>query len=324
MKKIILDVDTGSDDAVAIMAAVKSAKLDLLAVLATHGNQPLDSTLDNTLRVMSFLESDVPVYKGATYPICKDLYPGREASAANIDKPILIIDGKEVALHQKNIGLPDPTVKEQAVNAVFYLIDTLLKSDEKITIIPVGPCTNLATAMRLEPKIIEKIEKIIVMGGGDAMGNRTAAAEFNFYGDPEAAKIVVNSGLPVILITLNATHSALFSKEDSKRLHNTGSKEGAFAATLIDHRIDFETLSMGKPSPGTAVHDAIAVLYAIDESVVTEIERVDCDVDIGGGASDGMLLPDRRGFGKPVNENVYIASKVDKAKVLTMLTELFS
>lgn len=322
-KKVILDVDTGSDDAVAIMTALLSDDIDLLGVTVTHGNQALVYTLENTLRVMGYMGATVPVFKGCSEPLVKNLTPGRELSGGFIDDPNMIVDGKEVSLHEKNMGLPPTDLKAQPIPAPAWIVETLKNSSEKITLIPVGPCTNIAMALRLDPSIVSNIEEIVVMGGGDNMGNRTASSEFNFFADPEAAKIVVNCGAKVTIVGLNATHSAKFSYADADRFTALGTKAGIFTGRLIRHRIDFEYLQGQGSEEGTAVHDALTVCAVIDRSILSDVQPKVCDVDIGGKLCDGMLLCDTRPLAKREHPT-YVAYKVDKEKVLNLLLTLMA
>ena len=322
-RKVILDVDTGSDDAVAIMAAILSDEIDLLGVTVTHGNQALAFTLENTLRVMGHMGSKIPVFKGCAQPLVKNLTPGRELSGGFIDDPNMIIDGKEVSLHEKNMGLPPVDLKEADIPAAAWIVKTIKESKQKITLVPVGPCSNIALALLLDPSILENIEEIVLMGGGDNMGNRTASTEFNFFGDPEAAKIVVTCGAKVTIIGLNATHSAKFSYADADRFTALGTKAGIFTGKLIRHRIDFEYLQGQGTEEGTAVHDALTICSLIDPSILTDVKPQVCDVDIGGKLCDGMLLCDTRPLAKWVNPT-YVAYTIDKEKTLNLLLGLMS
>ena len=148
MRKIILDVDTGSDDAVAIMTAILSRELELLGVTTVHGNLPLPYTTDNTMRVMDFMKSKIPVYQGCPYPLVQDLTPGRRVNADEV-KHDTIIDGKVVAVHEKELPLPPAVSGVQEEHAVPWLWRTLKYANEKITLIPVGAMTNIATVVRV-------------------------------------------------------------------------------------------------------------------------------------------------------------------------------
>ncbi len=181
--KVILDVDTGTDDAVALMVAALSPDIDLVGATAVNGNTTLDFTTENTLRVFDFIGMpEVPVYRG-------------------VDRPLVRMDvkrGMAERIHGDMLNLPP--VSNGAVlqpgHAVDWLIDTYLASNGDIVLCPVGPLTNIAMAIQKEPRILEAIPEIVIMGGAHDHGNITASAEFNIWLDPEAARIVVNCGRP--------------------------------------------------------------------------------------------------------------------------------
>lgn len=323
-KKVILDVDTGSDDAVAIMTALLSPDIDLLGVTVTHGNQPLPVTLENTLRIMSYMNGNVPVFKGSHEPLVKWLTPGRELPGGQAGQSTMVVDGKTYVLHEENMGLPPATIKEEPVPAAMWIVDTIKNSPEKITVIPVGPCSNIAVALRIDPTIVENIEEIIIMGGADNMGNRTGAGEFNFFADPEAAKIVVNCGAKITIITLNATHSAKFNYDDADRFEALGTKAGTFTGRLIRHRSDFESVANQNGVLETAVHDALAVCTLIDRSIILESEEQVVDIDIGGSIADGMMYCDTRPLSDSLPKNATVAYKIDKERAMNLMLDIMS
>ena len=172
--KIILDVDTGTDDAVAIMMAYLEEKIDLLAVCTVVGNKPLENTTENTLRVKDLLKADFPVYKGCGEAMVCNLNPNRHAGFKGVRTKVG--DMKEdVSMHTEYLDIPASTSKVEKEHAVFYYIDTLMKSDGDIVLVPVGPLTNLAMAMRIQPEICGKIKEIVMMGGGCRRTNRAGS-----------------------------------------------------------------------------------------------------------------------------------------------------
>ena len=232
-KKIILDVDTGSDDAIAIMTAVLSDELDVLGITTVNGNRPVMNTTENTLRVLDLLKSDIPVYRGCEEPMVAGLMPERQLFKKTNDKKEL--GGKTVTYHYEFLEeLPPSVSKAQDISAVQYLIKALNDSDGDITIIAVGPLTNLGVAMRADPGIINKIKKLIIMGGGCRQTNTTSAAEFNIWKDPEAAQIVLTSGCEILLVPLDATHRAYVGSEESMKLRQIGTPVGIATADLLD------------------------------------------------------------------------------------------
>lgn len=191
-RKIILDCDPGHDDAIAMMMAAKHPAIELLGITIVAGNQTLDKTLVNGLNVCQKLGIDVPVYAGMPRPIMREQIVAADIHGeSGLDGPVF-----------------EPlTKKQEPVHAVSYIIDTLMASDGDITLVPVGPLTNIAVAMRMEPAIVSKIREIVLMGGAYGTGNVTPSAEFNVYADPEAARVVPVLYGSLYLLLAGAFHS---------------------------------------------------------------------------------------------------------------------
>lgn len=324
-RKIILDVDTGTDDAMAIITAVLSGEFDILGITTVQGNLPLKNTLENTLRVVQMLGRDIPVYSGCPLPMVQTLSPGRMQNQIlqTFEKEV---DGVKVNIHDAYLDLPQSVIKPQKQHAVSFLLETLANSDEKITIVSVGPPTNLGMALRMKPEITEKIREIIIMGGGVDKANRTSAAEMNFYMDPEASQILLQADARKYIFPLDATCSILFSKKEAGEIASLGNPYAGFFASLMTHFID-RLITLGI-SNGTdenchdiAIHDVFCILYMIDPSIVLEMRRENCDVDFSGGIADGQLIVDRRSYAKPRGDN-YVAYKLDKARVMGHLMRI--
>lgn len=321
-KKVILDVDTGSDDAVAIMSAVLCKELEVLGVIATFGNQALEYTLDNTLRVAEMLGRPIPVFRGAAKPLARDLQPGR----ANNARPCAmekVIDGKMVSVHDRTLPLPAPTLQPQEEPGALWLLRTLKESKEKITLIPVGPMTNIATVLRMDPSAAEKIEEIVCMGGGVHVHNITASAEINFFNDPEAANILLQSGVPTTVVTLDATHSSWFGYDEADQIAALDNPAARFASNMLRHRIDSALAIGNRKVPKSALHDVLAVCAVIDKGVLDDVRQEKCDVDIAGGWSDGALIVDDRPVAVAAYPT-YIAYHADSKRLLEMLLEHLS
>ncbi|WP_276354886.1 nucleoside hydrolase [Cohnella caldifontis] len=322
-QKVILDVDTGSDDAVAIMMAILAPEIDLVGICSVNGNKGIENTTENTLRTVQLLGSDVPVYKGCPAPMVKRLFPGRYGwtRAQKVGE----VDGKKVEYHTDFLDmLPPASIKPQPQNAVSWLIDTLMASDGDITIVPVGPLTNLAMAIRIEPAIVSKIKEVILMGGGHRITNTTSAAEFNIWEDPEAAQIVLTSGCKVTLVPLDATHAAYVTAQESKEIRSIGTPAAIATADLIDQRIKaYNVAQPMKVQDSAPVHDALAVLAVIDPTVLQEVRFARIDVDISGGFADGMTIVDNRAL-PDYPKNAYIALDADREKFVRMLKHYLS
>ncbi|HZU01217.1 MAG TPA: nucleoside hydrolase, partial [Ktedonobacteraceae bacterium] len=193
--KIILDCDPGHDDAIAILLAARHPAIDLLAITTVAGNQSVEKTTHNALKVCSLANiRDVPVAKGMDRPLVR---PARHAADIHGESGM---DGPNI---------PEPDIELAPQHGVDLLIELLMNSDGDITLVPTGPLTNIATAIRREPAIVPKIKAISLMGGAIGLGNVTPAAEFNIWCDPEAAAIVFGCGRPITMSPLEVTHQAL-------------------------------------------------------------------------------------------------------------------
>ena len=163
-KKVILDVDTGSDDAVALLLAMLSGKLDILGVTVTWGNRCVEDCVANTLQVVELVGADIPVYKGCPAPMVRELTPGRVANNP-VNRISIVENGVEYSIHPAKMPIPDAVGKPQPEHACTFLIDAVKKADSKVTLIPVGPATNIGMAFRMDPSIAENIEEVVFMGG---------------------------------------------------------------------------------------------------------------------------------------------------------------
>lgn len=320
--KVILDVDTGSDDAIALITALLSPALDVVGITTVNGNCPIVNTTENTLRVVDLLGSDVPVYRGCCEPLVAGLMPSRQSRRT---QQAVEVDGRTVTYHHQYLEeLPASVSKAREQRAVCWLVETLLASQGDITIIAVGPLTNIAAAMRADERIIPKIKKIVVMGGGRLQANTTSAAEFNIWKDPEAAQIVFTAGCETLLVPLDATHRAWVGKEESKRFRALGTPASIAVADLLDVRIEAYDMLQPidiAPSGTTPPHDALAVCAVIDPDVLRDVQFVRVDVDCGGSWADGMTIVDPR-MRTDMPKNVSIALDADREKFVSMLFEI--
>ncbi|HZK28827.1 MAG TPA: nucleoside hydrolase [Clostridia bacterium] len=262
-KKIILDVDTGSDDAIAILAALASPELEVVAICTVAGNKSIDKTTENTLRVLDLASSDVPVFRGCVEPLVKGLTPSRWESSP---RKTLIVDGEEIQIHDDYLPLPPSKRQVETMSAVEYYIKEVPKLAEPVTIIAVGPLTNLGAALTVDPQVFcQNVAEIYIMGGGVAITNYSPSAEFNIWFDPEAAQEVVNCGVPSVWVPLDATHEAYVTSAHTKRLRGGTKPWCQFAADTIDQRI--------------MVHDALQPLAESNAGTVHDLGRLCRDPD---------------------------------------------
>ncbi|MEO8208164.1 MAG: nucleoside hydrolase [Chloroflexota bacterium] len=306
--RIILDVDTGTDDAVALMVAALSPDIELVGATTVNGNTTVDNCTENTLRVFDWIGlPDMPVYQGMTRPLAR---------------PQMTQFNPASRIHGSLLDLPPArTAKVRAGHAVDWLIDTYLASDGDITLVPVGPLTNIATAIQKEPRILERIPEIVIMGGAHDHGNSTASAEFNIWLDPEAARIVANCGRPIRMVPLDATHRALVSIDDCRALRALGTPAGEAAARFVEKRIDgYDATQPMHRANAAPVHDALAVCAVIDPSVIST-QFIPVDVETGGELSVGRTVCDFRfRSGRPAN--VHFAMDADEPKFVAMLLDI--
>jgi inosine-uridine nucleoside N-ribohydrolase len=309
-RKLILDVDTGTDDAIALMLAALHPDLELVAATTVNGNNPIANCTDNTLRVFDLLGVEIPVYEGAATPLLRDDYP--------VPREALHRDG---SMHSRELPIPAPRSVKQARRAVDFLIDTYMTATEPITLVAVGPLTNIALAVKLEPRIVDRIPQTVIMGGAHASGNTTPSAEFNIWVDPEAARVVLTAGLAdLALVPLDATHKALVSAADCTRLRATGTPAGEAAAAIIEGRIAaYDDLQPMDSAGAAPVHDALCVAYLVDPTVVSG-RRVHVDVETRGELTLGRTVMDVNGHfgGEP---NAFVAFDADAARFVSLLVE---
>lgn len=311
--KLILDVDTGTDDAVAIMFAALHPDLELVGVTTVNGNAHLPVTTDNTLRVLDHIgRPDIPVYAGLAGPIARHGFPGQ----------LHFEQGTKNDMHGGALPLPAATSSAQPTGAVEFLVDTLRSTSDQITLVAVGPLSNVATAVAIDPSIVDAVAQVVIMGGAHAYGNVTASAEFNFWVDPEAAHMVLAAGFEhLTLVPLDATHQALITRADCEAL--TGTPAADAAAALITRRIDAYSANHGAAVDQTApVHDAVCTAYLVRPDVVTT-RRVHVTVETTGTHTIGRTVMDLRPNAiTPPNADV--AFTADKDLFTRLLTTVLS
>ncbi|MBR5341916.1 MAG: nucleoside hydrolase [Erysipelotrichaceae bacterium] len=297
-RKIIFDCDIGCDDAVALIGLLLCDKLDVIAITCVHGNLPVNDVVGNALKVAALCKKDVPVYKGCSEPMVRNLLKGREynSSLQNVE---VSKDGEEILIHQRSFDLPEPSRKAEAKHACTYLIETLMNAEEKIDICAVGPLTNIAMAIRLEPEIVKHIGTLYIMGGGLYIGNRTPLAEANFYDDPEAAEIVLTSGVKCLICPIETCEEGgTYDQEDLKAIRTIDNEVSDFLYEELQAYIERCNFLFNENMPSCCAYDYAAVAPLIDESVILEKHKDIVNVDISGGIADGQMVVDRRGYMK--------------------------
>ena len=310
-EKIILDVDTGSDDAIAIVCALLSDDLDVLGITTVGGNVELKNTTDNTLRVVEYCGKgmDIPVYKGAELPLASTLLPWGIQGLTLPHYEKNVDPSKKV--HPDHLPLPEASIHEQDKRAAIWIVEKLLEMpDKSVTLVPVGPQTNIALAIRSDDRILKKIKRVVMMGGSHNTYAPTQGAEFNVWADPEAVEIVLTSGLDVTMVSLDATSNACLSYEQADSIRKIGSDIACFVADMIEQRLNASNSVLSKSEGkivGAALHDPLAVCAVTHPEVLTDIWDTSCHVDLGRSYAYGetvlgrnyMLVEDDDG--RPIN-----------------------
>ncbi|MFP6559077.1 nucleoside hydrolase [Paraburkholderia sp. B3] len=275
---IILDCDPGHDDAIAIMLAHGNPSIHLAAVTTVAGNQTLEKVTRNALGVARMAGIvGVPFAAGADRPLV------REVETAPSIHGETGMDGPQ---------LPAPAFALDPRHAVDLIVETVMASEPgTITLVPTGALTNIALAVRKEPRIVERVKQVVLMGGAVHAGNWSPVAEFNVFIDPEAADIVFRAGWKVVMVGLDATHQALATPAVAQRIAAIGTTPARFVGELLEYFGQTYSDVMGFDSP--PVHDPCAVAHVIDPTIVRAV-RVPIAIELRGEFTTGMTVADFR------------------------------
>ena len=305
-KRVILDMDPGIDDALAILLAVKSPELKVEAITTVSGNVHVDKASLNVLKILELAKvRNVPVAKGMQRPLIRELETAEH------------IHGEDGL---GNTKLPVPKLLLHPKHAVDLLIEKISSAPKEITLVTTGPLTNVAMAILKEPKIVHQIKEVILMGGAFALtpygyGNVTPVAEFNIWCDPEAAKIVFHSGLPIVAVGLDVTAdpSACLREDHLKKLSSAKTAISKFivqASRFYLMRTQRDLMEL---------HDPIAVAVAIDKSLVAT-RRFFVDVETKGEITRGQTIVDRRPQ-STIKGNIEVCYGIDGSRFLSLFME---
>ncbi|MFD5657746.1 uridine-preferring nucleoside hydrolase UriH [Streptomyces hirsutus] len=303
-RKIILDCDPGHDDAIAMLLAHGNPDIDLVAVTTVVGNQTLEKVTRNALSVARIAGiTGVPFAAGCPRPLVRAIETAPDIHGeTGLDGPVL----------------PEPTLELDRRHAVDLIIDTVMSHEPgEITIVPTAGLTNIALAARKEPRIVERVREVVLMGGGYHEGNWSAVAEFNIIIDPEAAHIVFNESWPVTMVGLDLTHQALATPEVAEKIAAVGTKPAKFVGELLDFFGATYKEAQGFEHP--PVHDPCAVAYVIDPSVMT-VRKAPVDVELSGGLTLGMTVTDFRAPA-PADCNTQVAVEHDRARFWDLVVD---
>ncbi len=276
-RRIILDCDPGHDDALAILLAQGASELELAAITTVAGNHPLELTTLNALRVCELAGiRDVPVAAGCASPLLRELVTAPE------------IHG-EAGLEGHH--WPPPSLRAVPEHAVDLIIDLVMSSPGEITLVPIGPLTNIAVALRREPRLAGSVREVVVMGGSFTRGNVTPAAEFNIFVDPEAAAIVFAAGWPLTMVGLDVTERALAGEEQLERIATLDTPVSRAVMGLLRFYGESQLRETGSSRP--PVHDPCAIAR-VARPELFEVRPARVEIEVCGRLTSGMTVTDFR------------------------------
>lgn len=302
---VILDGDPGHDDAIAWVMAFARPELDIRAVISVSGNVSIEKTTKNMLQILTLLGvKEIPIAAGATRPLIGEFFDAPSVHGeSGLDGP----------------ALPNPSLALNELSGVELMAKILRESDEKITLVPTGPLTNIAMLLIAYPELKEKIERISLMGGGMLTGNWTPAAEFNILCDPEAAKLVFESGVPITMAGLDVTEKAYVTPKDFERIRAVGNEVGEIVAEWLEFFYQFH-LTLGYP--GAPVHDPVAIVALVNPEMLTA-EELFVQVETKGEFCRGATIGDFFNKSKrPPNATVIM--NIDREAYIDMIVDAVS
>ena len=299
---VIIDCDPGLDDAVALFMAGANEKIDIKAVTVVAGNQTLDKVGNNALRILGFGRIDVPVAFGFEKPIVREL---------NIASEVHGEDGLY------GVKIPESTLKPSNLHAIDLIAKILRESNEKITLIPMGPLTNIAMFLKIYPELKDKIERISLMGGAINGGNRTSAAEFNIFVDPEAADIVFKSGIPITMCGLDVTQKAIVFKDDIERIKSISNPVAKLVGEILENLSKYHKED---GIEGCYLHDPVAVSCVANPTII-KTTPLKVDIELQGKYTTGATVGN---FNKRFNynPNADVAFDIDRETFVKKIIEL--
>ncbi|EAC0955706.1 pyrimidine-specific ribonucleoside hydrolase RihA [Salmonella enterica subsp. enterica] len=301
---IIIDCDPGHDDAIALVLALASPELEVKAITSSAGNQTPEKTLRNVLRMLTLLKRpDIPVAGGAVKPLMREL---------------IIADNVHGESGLDGPALPEPSFAPQSGTAVELMAKTLHESSQPVTIVSTGPQTNVALLLNSHPELHTKIARIVIMGGAMGLGNWTPAAEFNIYVDPEAAEIVFQSGIPVVMAGLDVTHKAQIHAADIERFRDIGNPISTIVAELLDFFFEYHKDEKWG-FVGAPLHDPCTIAWLLKPEIFTTVERW-VGVETQGKYTQGMTVVDYY-FLTGNKPNATVMVDVDRQGFVDLLAE---
>ena len=323
MEKFIIDADTGSDDAVAILLALRDPSVEILGISIVSGNVPLELGILNTKSTMELCEQDIKVYAGSNKPLSREYkeihnleefmdHVKSESPVSASGQCVHGIDG------MGDIGISPKDETYEKESAVDFIIDSLNEQPNEITVVTLGPLTNIAKAIEKDPSIIEKVKHCYVMGGtSDGSGNVSAAAEYNIWVDPEAAKIVFDSGMKITMVGWDNSYKYAMLKEDEMSLlKSLKTKYADFSVDIQKTLIDLTFRTYG--FYGFDLPDPITMAIALENKIIEESQQLDVIVDTRDGLTRGQTIVDYFGV-ENKHKNIRVVTKAIKKRFMDLL-----
>lgn len=301
MKRIIIDCDPGVDDSMAILLAFNSPEIQVEALTTVFGNTEVDITTKNALRLVELVgRPDVPVAMGAAKPLLRPF------------------TGDGWVVHGRNglgeVAYPEPKGQPDRRRAAQLIVETIMANPGEITLVPLGPLTNIALAASLEPRIAQQVKEVVLMGGTAAVtGNVSAVAEANIHNDPESANIVFHAGWPLVMVGLDVTTKTIMSSAYLEQLRSAGNRYTDFIYAISRHYANFYKQ---RGVDGFHVHDSSALAYVIDPTLFTT-QHVFVDVEYHSPYHHGQTVADWRGRREQA-PNTYVCVDVASQRLLDM------
>jgi purine nucleosidase len=288
-KRILIDTDPGIDDALAILLALASPELSLEGISVVHGNCSLEQAITNGLSILELAHAEhIPLAVGCELPLVQ---------------PSLLAPETHGNSGLGYAKLPEPRIKPTSQHGCDFLIEKILSNPGEMTLVAIGPLTNVALAIRKEPRIVGALKELVIMGGAiRAEGNTTALAEFNTYVDPHAAHIVYHAGIPTTLVPLDVTYQCVLMSQDVERLQKLDSPIPRFVKDTTDFYMEFHDSFQG--IKGCVINDPLALALTFMPELC-DYQSLPVDVDISGGVSTGKTFADFYNYNKkPANMKV--------------------
>ncbi|SHH72828.1 nucleoside hydrolase [Sporanaerobacter acetigenes] len=300
MRNILIDCDPGHDDAIAILLALgNKEKLNIKGITTVAGNQTVDKVTNNALKILEFIGEDIPVAVGATKPVFNSLFTGAESHGSSG------MDGPE---------LMEPKIKPIDKNAIEFMREVVSSSDEPVTLVALGPLTNIGLFLLTYPELKEKIEMISLMGGAYEGGNVTSCAEFNIYVDPEAAKMVFNSGVPIVMSGLDIAREIQIFDYEIEKLKDEGK-----VSNLVRELLEFYSIASKRFGfEGSPLYDVSSVAYLLNPEIFT-LKHCKVDVETKGELTRGMTVVDIKA--KEEEKNAYVMFDANREVFSNMIFE---